>query len=147
MNTNNLNHKRVMHMAHILYRRDLEISIIGNTKSDWQRACKDAWRILDVRTAMQQGLVKIYFTKKNGEVVSRIATLNPDHIPGSKMPKGTSMETLAQNYATMTYYDLTRGAWRSFCIAELLSAVPVEDVSMPVYMNSGEKLYKAVIDR
>ena len=141
MNTNNLNHKRVMHMAHILYRRDCDLSPISDVKPDWKRSCNEAWDIQDVRTAMQQGLVKIYFVKKNGEVVSRIGTLNPDFIPGSKMPKGTDSVTLTPNYETIAYYDLDKRGWRSFQIIGLISAVPVEDVSTPVYVNAGERLY------
>ena len=142
MNTNNLNHKRVMHMAHILYRRDCDLSPISDAKPDWKRSCNEAWDIQDVRTALQRGLVKLTFNKTNGEEVCRIGTLNPDFIPGSKMPKGTDSVTLTPNYETIAYYDLDKRGWRSFQIIGLISAVPVEDISTPVYSVAGEKLYK-----
>ena len=142
MNTNNLNHKRVMHMAHILYRRDCDLSPISDAKPDWKRSCNEAWDIQDVRTALQKGRVKLIYIKKNGEEVCRIGTLNPDFIPGSKMPKGTDKVTLEPNYETIAYYDLDKRGWRSFQIIGLISAVPVEDISTPVYSVAGEKLYK-----
>lgn len=143
MNTNKKNHQRVMSMAHIIYRRDCDFSAIGGEKPDWKRACNDAWRIQDVRKALQKGLVKIIFTKRNGEEAKRIGTLSKEYIPWSKKPKDTHVDhiNLPPNYTTITYYDLTQGGWRSFHIADLVSAVPVEDISTPVYMNAGERLY------
>lgn len=149
MNTNNLNHKRVMHMAHILYRRDCDLSPISDAKPDWKRSCNEAWDIQDVRTALQKGRVKLIFVKKNGEVVCRIGTLNPDFIPGSKMPKGTKGETvnLSPNYETIAYYDLTKGGWRSFEIIGLYAARPVDDISTPVYVLCGSSIFKSPLYR
>lgn len=141
MKTNNKNHQRVMSMAHIIYRRDCDFSTITDVQPDWKRAVNDAWRIQDVRTAMQKGLVKIIYTKRNGEEVRRIGTLCADYIPGSKMPKGTGSSMIEPNYTTIAYYDITQGGWRSFHIADLITAVPVQDVSTPVYVNAGERLY------
>ena len=136
----------VMHHAHILYRRMQELSIIGNVHPDWSTSMQDAWAIQRVREAMQSGLVRLYFVKKNGDHVVRVGTLSADYIPGSKMPKGVQQAEIEQGltepvWNVMSYYDLTRQGWRSLDVRYLQKAVSVIPVGEPTYVAINKRLY------
>lgn len=133
-----------MHHAHILYRHMQELSIIGNVHPDWSTSMQDAWAIQRVREAMQNGVVRLYFVKKNGEHVARVGTLCADYIPGSKMPKGIQDAEIEQGLAVpvwnvISYYDLTRQGWRSLDVRSLNKAVSVIMINNPVFVPKDSK--------
>ncbi len=138
--------QRVMHMAHLLYEYAKEISCISNVLPDWSVSMQEAWAIQRVREAMQSGVVRLHFVKKDGEYVARAGTLCADYIPGSKMPKGIQDAEIEQGlvepvWNVMSYYDLTKQNWRSFDVRNLHKAVPVKPVGEPRYLETGERLY------
>lgn len=138
--------QRVMHMAHLLYNYTKEVSCISNVHPDWSTSMQDAWAIQRVREAMQSGVVRLYFVKKNGSHAVRVGTLSADYIPGSKMPKGIQDAEIEQGLAepvwnVMSYYDLTRQGWRSFDVRNLKKAVPVRPVGEPRYLETNKRLY------
>jgi len=123
--------QRVMHMAHILYRRQQELSIISTTRPDWSGALGEAWKMQRVREALHSGVVQLRYLTENGNVNSRRGTLNADLIPGSKMPKGIQDELIRQGMAdpqwgVISYYDLDKKAWRSLKIINLLSVLRLD---------------------
>ena len=136
----------VMHHAHILYRHMQELSIISNVHPDWGGAVHQAWKIQDVRKALQQGAVKLTYCKANGEYVYRIGTLNPDFIPGSRMPQGIQQANIEAGleqpvWSTVSYYDLTKQGWRSFSVTNLVSVEKVALTLMPNCVFTGELVY------
>ena len=134
--------QRVMHIAHILYQNNSH----SPYATSWRQSVTDAWGIQAVRDAMLKGIVRLYFFKTNGEETIRHGTLSPDHIPGSKMPKGTQ-ERLIENgaaqpvWASIAFYDLDKKEWRSFKVENLRKAMPVADMSTHNYMLINHRLY------
>lgn len=141
------NQKRVMHMAHIIYKAHLLRALVnGYSAPDWSDAVSNAWRIQAVREAMYTGIVQLYYKKKDGTDVMRHGTLSSARIPGNAMPKGIQNKLIEDDAAEPTwgvvsYYDLGAKGWRSFQIESLRKAISAIDISTPVYTTIGSRLY------
>jgi len=135
-----------MHMAHLIYGNLQQLASFSSVQLDWSDSVKEAWAIQRVREAMQSGVVRLYFTKNNGEHAARVGTLCADYIPGSKMPKGIRDAEIEQGLAepvwnVINYYDLTRHDWRSLDVRNLQKAESVMLVSELRYIETNVRLY------
>ena len=133
-------------MAHIIYKARLMRQILHGVNYSWSTAVTDAWRMQEVRNAMYTGIVELYYTKKDGTDVMRHGTLSPALIPSMAAPKGIQDKLIEDGAAEPTwgvisYYDLDMRGWRSFQRDSLNKAVPVVDISTPVYTTAGNRLY------
>lgn len=88
----------------------MRISVIGNRTGSSIAAGAKAMMIESLKRQMRRGVAHFVFMKKNGELREAWGTTNASlaakHINGN----GCSRE----NYATTAYFDIERGAWRSF---------------------------------
>ena len=100
---------RVMHMAHVFARQGMDKSY----------ALTWAWHMETLRKGMQNGIVRFWFTKKDGSIRDAKATLHPLLIPLDKMPH---MDLQHQPvYTAIAFFDLDKQEWRSFRITDFLS--------------------------
>lgn len=72
--------------------------------------------ISEFKTALNNGVVKFSFTKKDGTVREAIGTTKLsyiDMIDSNALPKGTGKQT-KKPIDMIRYYDLDKQGWRSF---------------------------------
>lgn len=67
---------------------------------------------IKLRARLQEGVVQVTFTKKDGSNRVMLATLNEDLIPADKKPKGTGKTV--DNDNTFAVFDTEADGWRSF---------------------------------
>ena len=77
--------------------------IANRTKSD------EMGVIDNLKTKLQNGIAHFTFIKKNGELRECWGTTQPN-LAKAKTNNGESRE----NYCTTAFYDVEKGAWRSF---------------------------------
>jgi hypothetical protein len=77
-----------------------EIVFKGEEEKNWLRAI------------LQEGVVSITFTKKDGDERVIKATLKEDLIPFDMIPKGTS--TRKKSEESQSVFDVEKDEWRSF---------------------------------
>ena len=65
-----------------------------------------------LRAILQDGVVSITFTKKDGDERVIKATLKEDLIPFDMIPKGTS--TRKKSEESQSVFDVEKDEWRSF---------------------------------
>jgi hypothetical protein len=65
-----------------------------------------------LRAILQEGVVTITFTKKDGDERVIKATLKEDLIPEEMIPKGTS--TRKKSEESQSVFDVEKDEWRSF---------------------------------
>ena len=82
--------------------------IANRTKSDEMGVMK-ALMIDNLKTKLQNGIAHFTFIKKNGELRECWGTTQPN-LAKAKTNNGESRE----NYCTTAFYDVEKGAWRSF---------------------------------
>lgn len=82
-----------------------ELEMILNDAIDTQAKIK-------LKERLQEGVVQVTFTKKDGSNRVMLATLNEDLIPADKKPKGTGKTV--DNGNTFAVYDTEADGWRSF---------------------------------
>lgn len=108
MNATNVR-QRVMHYAHNLYTTAAE--------TNWSECLRKAWKLVKLIIRMYAGAVHFVYKKVDGSFRSatgtlRISDLSLSH--GSRQKKST--------YDTICYFDLDKWQFRSFRIANLISA-------------------------
>jgi len=72
-----------------------------------------------IKNDLRRGIVQVVYTKLNGDVNNRKATLNFDLIPAKDHPKGEEKKAANQDEGYIRYYDLTKWEWRQFHIDRL----------------------------
>lgn len=78
-------------------------------------AMKKAWLLLKLKKALNNGIVKFYYEKLNGEIRSAWGTLKSDLIPETA---GTNNRK--KNDSVMVYYDQEKQSIRCFKKANLI---------------------------
>ena len=121
MTTNN---SRALHMAHILHKYKPDFQ--------WCDMLRYGWYFVRFRQALQQGLVKFSYFKKDGSIREARGTLCLDLIPDEKRPKGTAVTPV---YSAINYFDLAKGEWRSFAITEFIGYVEVLRLSEELWLQ------------
>lgn len=81
-------------------------------------ALRTAWKVVKLKNKLKAGATTFAFTKKDGSTRKAVGTLNASIIPSDKAPKGTG----SRNHKAIAYFDLEKGAWRSFSVASLAAA-------------------------
>ena len=122
MTTNN---SRALHMAHILHKHKPDFQ--------WGDMLRYGWYFVRFRQALQQGLVKFSYFKKDGSIREARGTLCMDLIPDEKWPKGTKSSLV--NWSIVNYFDLAKGEWRSFAITEFIGYVEVLRLSEELWLQ------------
>lgn len=67
---------------------------------------------------LREGVVRVKFTKKDGEVRDMKCTLLSSHIPDDKQLKGTAGPI---DESVVRVYDIVAEGWRSFLVSNVLS--------------------------
>lgn len=137
---------RVMHYAHILYEETLLQSVIADVHPDWSASVAQAWKLENVRTALNGGIVKLHYLTESGEEVWRIGTRSDEFIPIKNKPKQRYIDVVMEGYAlpvytAMTYFDVTKWAWRSFKVVNLISAELMESNIHVTIKDEGRSIY------
>ena len=109
-----------MNAANYLYRHQ-SVLLRGAqlTRKEQQRfSLKTAWYFENLRTKFRSGIWRFSYFKKEGGIREARGTLDFSLIPEEHRPKTLSAapRDSAENYATFSYYDLDKNAWRSFCL-------------------------------
>lgn len=81
----------------------------------WGQCQAQAWQVVRLRTALRAGATRFTFQKQDGEVREAYGTLNPDLFQYEN--KGSDR---AESPTAIKYYDLEKGAWRSFRAERIL---------------------------
>lgn len=135
-----------MHYAHILYEETLLQSVIADVHPDWSASVAQAWRMENVLTALNGGIVKLHYLTESSEEVWRIGTRSDEFIPIKNKPKQRWIDVVADyyaqlNYKVMTYFDVTKWAWRSFKVVNLISAELMESNIHVTIKDEGRTIY------
>jgi len=67
---------------------------------------------------LREGVVRVKFTKKDGDIRDMKCTLLSSHIPQDKQPKGTAGPI---DESVVRVYDVVPEGWRSFVLANVIS--------------------------
>ena len=102
--------RRLMKAAHYMQKQNPVI--LRGHKIDQSNALKYAWWFEDFRNKLRQGAWQFSYFKTDGTIRMARGTLSPAAIPEDKWPKGTTPPL--GGWGAFTYWDLDRGAWRSF---------------------------------
>lgn len=84
--------------------------VIGQRTGDATLGIVKAMMIDNLKEKMRNGVAHFIFAKKNGEVREAWGTLNRAIVAKHTTGTGESREY----YYTTAYFDVERGAWRSF---------------------------------
>lgn len=101
--------QRVMHYAHYLYTTAAE--------TNWSECLRKAWKLVKLVIRMHAGAVHFCYRKVDGSVRNATGTLRISDLAlssGSRQKK--------PNYGTICYFDIDKWQFRSFRIANLISA-------------------------
>lgn len=106
-------------------RDDGEETIIKKGKNDMEKKKFKRHEVLD---GLKDGLVKISFTKSNGDVREMVCTRKFKMIPKEKMPngKGTPLSARPNADPVIPVFDTTLKEWRSFNFDKLISFQEIE---------------------
>lgn len=85
--------------------------IFKATKDMWSSCLRKAWRIWRLIRKMREGAVMFYYYKADGTLRKAIGTLND---------LGESKKGRKPNYKTVSYFDLSKRAFRCFKVENLL---------------------------
>ena len=83
------------------------------------RALKFAWTVIkraEFKKLLSQTVVRVTFTKVNGETTTRLATRSAEFIPAEYAPKGEGN----RNEAVITFFSVSDGGWRSLKAENLI---------------------------
>ena len=89
---------------------------------------------MDYLNELKSGICEMTFQKKDGTLREMICTLNTNHIPESKLPKGTGKE---KNDAVIAVWDVNKEDWRSFRID---SVITFERLTGPGVKNEKDRI-------
>ena len=67
---------------------------------------------------LREGVVRVKFTKKDGDIRDMKCTLLSSHIPQDKQPTGTAGPI---DESVVRVYDIVAEGWRSFLVSNVLS--------------------------
>jgi hypothetical protein len=70
-------------------------------------------------SALRQGVCNVKFTKVDGEHRDMDCTLNFSRIPSDKVPKTLQEATELSEQSALRVFDVNKGEWRSFRIANV----------------------------
>ena len=72
----------------------------------------------ELRQALNEGIVRFEFRKKDGTLRYARGTTNPDIISSEDMPKGkrTAQQKAVYDSQTVAFYDIDKKGWRSMRI-------------------------------
>jgi len=71
----------------------------------------------DIAEKLHRGIVRVNFTKKDGEVRDMKCTLVSTHIPEANLPKNEG--TAKVNESVLRAFDVDAKGWRSFVVANV----------------------------
>ena len=79
--------------------------------------------IIDLRNALNEGLVHFEFIKKDGTLRHARGTTSPDLVPTGDTPKGkrTPEQQALYERTTVVFYDIDKKGWRSMRIDTIWS--------------------------
>ena len=137
---------RVMHYAHILYEESLLQSVIADVHPDWSASVAQAWKMENVLTALNGGIVKLHYLTESGEENWRIGSRSDEFIPIKHKPRQLQVDAVAEGYAlpvytAIAYFDITKWAWRSFKVVHLISAELMEPNIHVTIKDEGRTIY------
>lgn len=90
--------------------------MVKNNGYTMSEALTTAWRNAKAKARMTQGAIHFAYLKVDGTLREAYGTLCAELVP--TRTDGTGRK---QNNAVQVYFDLTRGAWRSFRKANLVN--------------------------
>jgi hypothetical protein len=73
----------------------------------------------ELKDELNLGICEVTFTKKDGTERVMSGTLNFDHIPNDKQPKGTGKQKTQQE--SIAVFDVMKEDWRSFRISSVIN--------------------------
>lgn len=82
------------------------------TKASWRECMLKAWQLYRLTKQMREGMVRFVYRKTNGEIRHAVGTLVGFPTQGRRITK--------PSYKTITYWDVTRGAFRCFRTENLM---------------------------
>lgn len=86
------------------------MAVIANRTNDQVMAVGKAMMIENLKTKMRNGIAHFAFQKKDGSLREAWGTIQSNIAKAMTNGCGESRE----NYATCAFYDVEKGAWRSF---------------------------------
>lgn len=101
------NRSEVLTLAHQIRRQNQFLA--------WGQCQAQAWQVARLRAALRAGATRFTFQKQDGEVREAYGTLCPDLFQYEH--KGSDR---AESPTAIKYFDLDKGAWRSFRAERIL---------------------------
>lgn len=89
------------------------------TTKTWRECMLKAWQLYKLAKAMRKERVTFYFRKADGSIRKAIGTLK-------NLPAGATLggkRVTKPSYKTIVYFDVEKGAFRSFKIENLIGIV------------------------
>ena len=105
-------------------RRLMKVANYFHQRMFRKQATEHAWYFERLRTAMQTGIVRFSYWKKDGSIREAVGTLRTVLIPPDKRPHTTEDES-SVNYETFAYFDLYTNDWRSFRLEHFIGFVDI----------------------
>ena len=102
-----INRSEVLTLAHQIRRQNQFLT--------WGQCQAQAWQVVRLRSALHAGITRFTFQKQDGEVREAFGTLNPSLFQYEH--KGSDR---AESPTAIRYFDLEKGAWRSFRAERIL---------------------------
>ena len=112
MNTEYAERSQVMEVAHQLVKKGL----------NFDHAQKKAWQVEMARKKMIKNIVAIRFYRKDGVLVTKLATLNPAFLPKGKI----DILQRENSYLQVTFWSVRDHDYRSFLVQNFVS---VDDIT------------------
>ena len=125
------NNKRALFIAHYLQKNAVHQMPLSDKSvpANWSDRLKLAWYLVHLREQLAKGIVTFSFWKKDHSIREAKGTLHPLLIPADKKPKGTE-EMEMYNPATICFFDLDKGEWRSFSVTHFIGFVTYYELKM-----------------
>ena len=106
-----------MRTAHVLQKGDED-----HKKSGQSIALKQAWWFESFRNALNNGLARFTYYKKDGSTRTALGTRSPLLIPADKAPKcPQNNDEWEERAKAIPYFDLEKREWRSFNVLNFVS--------------------------
>lgn len=118
----------VMELAHALVQ-------IGYMFNDAQRI---AWKVEQAKAKMMKNLVLIRFYRKDGALVSKVATLNPAFLPSGKL-KMKRRSTPRQ----VVFWSVNDNDYRSFLADNFISVDDMTSIQSLIQSSMGDMQFAA----
>ena len=122
-------HSRVLSMAHILYS--------NKPGFKWSDLVAHAWYFEHFIAALNSGIARFSYFKRDGTLREAIGTRYLPIIPADKQPKG--IVDRHPVYSAITYFDLEKGDWRSFKITEFIGFVEYFKLEEELFIKKADK--------